>query len=907
MKYLSAWVFLLLAHLLIAQKGDFYMNHYSPRDLSADYMINDIETDKDGLLWLATNYGLIRYDGISWDFFNTPSAALSLVIDEDNQVFAGCVGEVGRMDYSNNNFRYRGLFRSDTASDIYYKGKVVKGTKFFVGNTSLVGIKGDSIKLHYDSFRNIETQDSVLKAYTSDEVYSFTTITSFKKEKLSRDPVAFSMKSPKGHIKVLEDGTLFLNNDSLIHNKIISERGILPIEGQFINDSLFVLTTLDEGAVFLDLNDTSYVQKVDYYTGLPDNEIFSVHVDQEKGVWMAHEYGLTRILPLFPTRSFSTIPGLTGNLTQVLQYNEKLWLATSLGVYYLDKDTTFRQKVYYDVIPIRKKTPKPQEKVKEEKKEDTGFLGGIFGNKKKKKKKKKNNFFKELGSKLEDVFYHENLTDRIKGKKDKNVRYVRREEKIPINVNIQYKQVPGTDGKFQQFMVLNNNLLASGTSGVFEINEKESFLVIDEPFKNVITTKGNRLLGYTYTGELALFEKDEDVWIELWKIPLTDEILSIYEDKNNHIWLAGPKNLYRTSISDSTMVLEDQLQISNQFFDEIDMIEIDGVLSFLNTQGFYSVDRDNSIEINEQINLAIGDTEKHLKDNAGNIWSFSGKKWYRISPDGKVKAYEYLSLFPQIENLYLQKETGDYWLITEDNQLLSYNLSDEINLGGQYDLIVKRINSQSRVFKRDKEFTLDFSDNSLIVELSKPDYTGLLKTQYQYKLQGLNNDWSEWTSSTVIDFSYLPPGKYALKVRSKDSFDRVKEAELLNFKVQEPYWQTPWFYSLQVILFFSLVIVSSRLNQSNSANRFLSGALTIFTIVLLIEFLQSVISSYFSFKSGPVIEFLIDAVIAVCIFPLEAFLRKMITQGIPNKTLQTISRNVIFGVQKVVFGISKRK
>lgn len=911
MKYVTAGVLFLFSITLCAQEGDFYMDHYSPQELSANYRIYDVETDKNGLLWLATNYGLIRYDGISWDFFETPSAALSLLINDSNEVYAGCVGEVGKMVYQKSKFSYKSLTTSDSLSDIYQKAEILNNVLYFQGNSSLIYIKGDSIESINDEFINLYRSDSVLIAVSESFRYEFTEYEKYEKAPLEENAVLFTIKHNDKEISYKSDGKLYEGGYSLAVSFILEEYGIIPTEGALLNDSSLVLSTLDLGVVFLNLNDTSYFRTADYHSGLPDNEIFALHIDQENGVWVAHEYGLTRILPLFPTRIFSSISGLKGNMSSAIWNDNTLWLTTSLGVFYLEKDTTFRQKVYYDVIPIRTSTPQPKKQNKQEKEKDDkkGFLGGLFGkNDKQKNEEKKPGLFQKIGKKLEDVFYHENLTDRIQGKKEKNVRYVRREENIPVNVSIAYEQVPGTDGKFEQFIVLNGNLLASGTSGIFEIEKDESFLVIDEPFKQVLTTSSNQLLGYTYSNDLVLFEKDEDVWIELWKIPINDEILSLYEDQNRSIWLAGPKSLYKTNISDTSMILDYKIDIDNQFFDKIDIIEMEGKMGFLSTLGFFDLDEDRrKVTLNKKITDEIGNPEKHLKDNLGNIWSYNGKKWFRISTKGEVQSFEYLSLFPQIESLYLDERSEDYWLITKDNQLLTYNLSEEINLGDQYNLIVKRINSQSKIFRSDQDFILDFEDNSLVVELSKPDYTGLLNTQYQYKLEGLNNEWSEWTSSTVIDFSYLPPGKYALKVRSKDSFERVNEAELLSFQVQEPYWQTPWFYSLQVIIFFSLVIVSSRLNQSLSANRFLSGALTIFTIVLLIEFLQSVIGSYFSFKSGPVIEFLIDAVIAVCIFPLESFLRNIITRGIPDRTLQRLSRTIIFGVQKVMFGFSKKK
>ena len=171
--------------------------------------------------------------------------------------------------------------------------------------------------------------------------------------------------------------------------------------------------------------------------------------------------------------------------------------------------------------------------------------------------------------------------------------------------------------------------------------------------------------------------------------------------------------------------------------------------------------------------------------------------------------------------------------------------------------------------------------------MSKPDYLGLLNTEYIYKLEGMNNNWSEWSNNSKIDFSFLQPGKYTLYVKSRDSFGHVEEASPITFRVKTPYWQTPWFYALQVILFGSLVILSSKLKQTNRRISLVKSALTILTLVLIIEFLQSALAAYLNVKSTPVIDFLIDVGTALVVFPVERFLRNLM-KGEVNFNIRNI-------------------
>ena len=119
-------------------------------------------------------------------------------------------------------------------------------------------------------------------------------------------------------------------------------------------------------------------------------------------------------------------------------------------------------------------------------------------------------------------------------------------------------------------------------------------------------------------------------------------------------------------------------------------------------------------------------------------------------------------------------------------------------------------------------------------------------------------------------------------------FGRLEEASLLDFSVKSPYWQRPWFYALQIIFFGALVIVSSRLNQSKTQNRLISGGLSVLTLILIIEFIQSAVGSFLNVQSTPVVDFLIDAFVALLIFPLEKFLREFLSKGRIDSSLAEV-------------------
>jgi hypothetical protein len=97
--------------------------------------------------------------------------------------------------------------------------------------------------------------------------------------------------------------------------------------------------------------------------------------------------------------------------------------------------------------------------------------------------------------------------------------------------------------------------------------------------------------------------------------------------------------------------------------------------------------------------------------------------------------------------------------------------------------------------------------------------------------------------------------------------------------VNPPYWKESWFYALEFLIFASLVILSFRLS---TRYRIISRFLSLITIILLIEFIQTVIGSSIISDDTPVVEFIIQVVVAILILPVEGFLRNLMLRSLDS-------------------------
>lgn len=897
-----------------AQKGDFLLTNHFPKHSNIDNTNFEITHDSHGRLCIANRSGVLKYDGEVWDFYQTPSAALSLAVDSTDVVYAGCIGSVGIIDFHNRSISYSPLIESDSIDDLFLETHFFESKAYFLGNKNLIIYNPATaeLKRFQDDFVNLYQLGSEIFVNTA------TNQTFRIQDSLiavdQTNKIAFtSQRKGQPDLAIGFNNKLYSYENNklkeLSQNKHIADKGFEAKEIAWVNDSLFVCSTFESGLILFNTKDSKYNEVTDYHAGLPDNEIYTIHTDNSNGIWAAHQFGITHISPLFPAYSYTHFPGLSGNLTGAFNYNKNLWLTTSLGLFYFDRDTTFENKVYYEIQRKKRKTTKkapttkPTPTTSDNKKEKLS-LKRLFGKRKRatgtteqessNDKPKKKGLFKSIAKLFDD----ENNVEKIKGKPDKNTRYVRKVRKVPIGIDYNFKKVEGTNGKFTSVLPYKNKLLAVSNSGIYEISKKGAEIIIPEDIRSFMVNSKGQLIITTNDLNLKIFRLSKDLWIELLSEPIGDIIVNMWEDEKGDIWMAGSSAIYRGKSTNSSFSITEKLSLNNKFLDEVSILNRNDSLYFINSEGYFFFDRgSNQVVEDTAMKDQLGIPIHHLYDPIEKAaWIFNGKIWHQLRPDGSTETIEYLGLFPDLRSITTDKQSKHLWLITQSNQLLKYDPSKKGDLEN-FNFFLKKVANEDGEIDQSKKFVLNYDENFLSIEISKPDFLGLLNPEFQYKLEGLHSEWSDWAHSKSIDFSFLPEGDYKLRVKSKDAFGRIEESEVLNFRVKPPYWQTPWFYAIQIIFFGGLVYLSSRLNQDNSKNRLLSAALTLLTLVLIIEFLQSAIGSLFSFKSTPVVDFLLDAFIAFMIFPLERLLRELMTKGkvnvkIDKEKIQMIKKGV---------------
>jgi class 3 adenylate cyclase len=91
-----------------------------------------------------------------------------------------------------------------------------------------------------------------------------------------------------------------------------------------------------------------------------------------------------------------------------------------------------------------------------------------------------------------------------------------------------------------------------------------------------------------------------------------------------------------------------------------------------------------------------------------------------------------------------------------------------------------------------RKLHLKYRDDSLRFEFAAPVYDQEGSTEYQVRLDGVDREWSPWTTETRKDYTTLLEGTYTFHVRARTPRGQLSEAASFEFSVAPPWYRTWW-------------------------------------------------------------------------------------------------------------------
>ena len=876
---------------MFGQEGTPLVTNFNFGEKSIDNESWAMAQDREGQMMFANRRGIVSFDGVNWNTILTPSVPLSLFHDDNSsQIFVGCKNSIGV------------LVKGEDG--IYKYASLIVGRRN-VGDVETITELNGNIYFYsteYITRFNIETKKIKQWAAESGEPYTgfFTNKAdvyvnidklglhklkdSFKVpvkggEKLFDDRIIFFLKYGKSQVLFgTSKDSLYLFNGSKLHayeyeSSDYIEESILS-GGINIDKNTFVLSTVTGGCLVIDKYTKKVKYTLNYQTGLPDDEIYSMGIDQNKGLWLLHEYGMSRVDLKLPIRNLNYYPGLEGNLTSIIDVDSTIYVSTSEGVYYLDEVENYEEievlvrvnEVKKDKVKdaekkavntieaddkssneLKKENDKEEVKVKKEK-----VWNKLFKKRKKKKKKKKSK------DKVEEEKIVEPEPEEVIKEEKKEVTVIEKKaEKTPVkkvskfqskkiyalqSISHKYHKIEGIEGKAKQFLPYKDVLLIAANTGLYEITEFKAEQIIANRYVNFIVQSKvnlNKFYVGTNTGLLILKNIDNSWVVEDKLNDFKENIYSVLELDKNNLWV-GCENVAYNILFDNAgnPVNIKPYTFETDFTERVLVRRVFNTPYFFLSTGLYSYNEKNdSIVFNAKTNKKFRGQSKYIFSQKNITWVFNELKWVSIHehsdyanlPEG------FLELFDDISNIYVDSETN-IWIIDNNNSIFKI-LNTEEEYQEIFDVYLNFVIGKEGALLAKDNLELDYEANSLKFNISAPYFVKSNAINFKYYIEGLRNGWSNWSQDHDIDLPYLPNGDFVLHIKAKNILGKETSVKTFSFSISAPFYKKWWFYlaCLFGLIVLILVVIRLREKQLKRQQRVLEEKITVRTKQLVSE------------------------------------------------------------------------
>jgi hypothetical protein len=900
MRFVICALIFICSSPLLAQTGNYFLSHYIPNDERFDNVCFGMAQDNHGVLYFATKAGVLQFDGRNWEQLNGNGAVYALSSNAAGEIFWGGANGFGRINYGENGFLKNQVLSTTLQKDIF-QSIVNKDDVFFLSDQAIsvysistgkiIEIKSSNLTGSFSSlfelYGNVYVNSENAGTFRIDK----NILTKAKIDTFENAEIIFSTQYENAYLVGTRDNRIYICAQNLKLHQIVLEdqayvnAGVI-IGGNWINKQLIVLGTLRGGVIFINPQNGKTKEIVNYNTGLPDNEVFAMITDHNQNIWIAHDYGFTRVAPYLPLRSFNHYDGLNGNLLCSISLGQQVYVGTSLGLFKLEKEEVYDEIIYYENVKVEeKKKEKSKSKLETVKQEEVKPTTEVVEVEAESKKKGFFSFLKR--KKTPSAAIEEKPAEPVKTEPDKSsepeekTSFFRRKptykreqkiQKILRSSQFVYKKVQGIDAKVSQLLEVQGKLIAAGLGGAYEVSALQAKPLLEEPVRFIFANK-DLLLAATYNDEVRSWSFQKQ-----WKQSslfenLDDEITFIFEGAENELWFCALTKIYRVEVSSNEVKKVQALEISNSNLNESVGIHYKGNTIITNAEGFYSYNAGKR----ELVKIDTLPKPRVYFADSKSLWYRDAHGWNSFGSVGRENNLQLLSLFQDLRFITTDQNKGNLWLITGNNELFKFFGEKLRPYEAGYPLLLKSIKNGKQVITTQEKIRIN-EQSPFSIEVIQPDYISAQSMEYRFFVKGLHKTWSDWdNNNNVVDFPYLPPGKYTLEIQAKDIFGKISEMNPLQFLVQPPYWQRPWFYALEFGVFALLVVLSFRLSGKYVI---ISRILSLLTIILLIQFIQTVASITFATHASPVIDFFIQVIVALLILPVEGYLRKLMLRSI---------------------------
>ncbi len=734
---------------------------FPPEEYQADNQNWMVSQDYYKHIFVANNAGLLEFDGARWKLYESPNGSIVRSVKViDDLVYTGKYMEFG-------------FWKKDEFGDLHYNSLVPKLKDSLIDDEQFWNI------LKVDDWVLFQSLDRIYIYNTVDESIKIINSETRRAKIFNVGKSVLFQKLNEGIYKIENGESILVSNDPIfIDNALV---GAFQIEKEIL--------FLSENGRFYFLNDTGLNKwNIEADDELSLMKIYS-SIQLKDGSFMLGTIsnGLYHIDPDGNLlNKINKEKGLYNNtvLAMFQDQDENLWLGLDNGISVINLNSPFSE-------------------------------------------------YKDLKGEVGNVYAAQVFNEHLYIGTNQGLFYKK------ANTQNEFQLIKKTEGQVWCLLVLENTLFCGHNNGTYTIDKDKAKLISDYPGTwNIKKTRGheNLLIQGNYEG-LSVLEKIKGQWqfrnrlegfdissrffefIDNEQLILNNEYKGIFKlkldpgfNKVLNIENESPKgygsslvrfndNLLYTSNSDKRIL---KFNVDKQKF------EADSLLTSL----FYNADEDI-------LGILIPDQKTN------KLWGFSNKNIIAVSPSNFTNTPESFKIpIPGTFRRSLGISGFEFLTHVEDNRFL-IGASDGYTILNVDKIKSKefsvKINSIYKEYLHAPEVKVSLSKNSefpshennLGFSFSVPEFDKYAEVNYQYLLEGVDDQWSDWFDNPSVSIKNLRFGDYTFKVRALVGNSVSKNIDSFAFRIKRPWYYSNWAILGYILSACVLIFIIHKLYKSH--------------------------------------------------------------------------------------------
>lgn len=841
MKNIRYIILAFLVNTLSGYAQKMNLQKFSVKEGLGQSTVKQIEQDDYGNLWLATNYGLSKFNGKNFENITTtnglPSNEISCLLFSNDVLFIGT--KKGFCSYTGNKIDTRALYKrinGNVKKILEYESvlHIITTRGYYTLDIAKPNFVLDSIAIPNITSQNpsdaeFDEDGNLWISTTKKGLYFIEKNISTKIPKfvlIQNSVSSTTIKNKLVRIANFNSSNLF-KGESIYsiefdkkHNLIVSDwdNGLAEIKFDFINHIGFYANYIQLDSIIPE------IKNIDRYV--------NIQKDEEGNLYLA-------------TDGFGFLKVSIDKNTNENDYTRKniLWLSNGQG-FYGNNPLCFKKDKFENLwvgtlndglVVVNNKSSlsyNQQSGLEEEKvislinsSDSALWLGTYGGGAFKFKNKKFTRCFWEQGisESIIKSITEDDYGNILLGTVGGGISIISKDNAHKqLQVTKTISETNNLSSNYISYLYKSSNgaiwVGYQGSSKIDKIvlNKDLSFSISSFPITNLLNINVSCLLE----------DDGGDIWITsnegVWKLnPKTGYVNNEYAIFKNIQTMAKDwhGNIWLGSSDVGAIILKNKLQA--RYFDNgqantfekittrdgissncINTILFDeGVVWFISNNGI------NELKIDRYLNR-IKEVKSYNKgqgfasyDNKPNTAVFDDNKFIWIGSVEGLTQYQHIA---EIEKRTSNKEASVFInSILIENKLIDWSDST-LFASGDYSAI--NFDGYYNWYKMPKNLELDHMHSTVQFILNTDNIAEQKQMNYSYKLIGYDNDWIQLFSSNEITYRNLPSGDYSFVVKASlsNDFSNAKEFTY-HFSITPPFWKTKIFYIIIVFGFLAFL------------------------------------------------------------------------------------------------------